>query len=70
MSAKELRDLSDDELTVKEQELRETVFRFRLRRGTNQLDNPAALRRARRDIARIKTILGERVRSAETRQAE
>lgn len=70
MSAKEFRDLSDDELAVKELELRETVFRFRLRRGTNQLDNPAALRRARRDIARIKTIVGERARSAKTGQAQ
>jgi large subunit ribosomal protein L29 len=70
MSATELRDLSDDELAVKELELRETVFRFRLRRGTNQLDNPAALRRARRDIARIRTIVGERARSAKTGQAQ
>lgn len=69
MSAKEFRDLSDDELAVKELELQETAFRFRLRRGTNQLDNPAALRRARRDIARIKTIVGERARSAKTGQA-
>jgi large subunit ribosomal protein L29 len=70
MSATEFRDLSDDELAVKELELRETVFRFRLRRGTNQLDNPAALRRARRDIARIKTIVGERARSAKTGQTQ
>jgi large subunit ribosomal protein L29 len=69
MSVKEFRDLSDDELGVKELELRETVFRFRLRRGTNQLDNPAALRRARRNIARIKTIVGERARSGKTGQA-
>ena len=70
MSAQEFRDLSDDELGVKEAELRETVFRFRLRRGTNQLDNSAALRRARRDIARIRTIVGERARAAKTKQAE
>jgi large subunit ribosomal protein L29 len=70
MSAKEFRDLSDDELAVKELELRETVFRFQLRRGTNQLDNSAALRRARRDIARIKTIIGERARSATTGQTQ
>jgi large subunit ribosomal protein L29 len=70
MSATEFRDLSDDELAVKELELRESVFRFRLRRGTNQLDNPAALRRARRDIARIRTIVGERARSAKTGQAQ
>jgi len=65
MEAKELRELSDQELAVKERELKETVFRFRLRRGTNQLDNPAALAQARRDIARIKTIQAERTKRQE-----
>jgi large subunit ribosomal protein L29 len=64
MQAKELRDLSDQELEVKERELRETLFRFRLRRGTNQLESAAALIQTRRDIARIKTIQGERTRAA------
>jgi large subunit ribosomal protein L29 len=64
MQAKELRDMSDQELEVREQELRETVFRFRLRRGTNQLDSPAALTAARREIARIKTIQTERAQAA------
>jgi large subunit ribosomal protein L29 len=63
MQASELRELSEQELELKEHELRETVFRFRLRRGTNQLDNPAALRAARRDIARIQTIRSERARA-------
>jgi len=64
MQAKELRDLSDQELEVKERELREALFRFRLRRGTNQLESPAAMIQTRRDIARIKTIQGERTRAA------
>jgi large subunit ribosomal protein L29 len=63
MAAKELRDLSDQELEVRERELREALFRFRLRRGTNQLESPAALIQTRRDIARIKTIQGERERA-------
>ena len=64
MQAKELRDLSDQELEMKEHELRETLFRFRLRRGMNQLESPAALIQTRRDIARIKTIQSERTRGA------
>ena len=64
MRAKELRDLSDQELEVKERELREALFRFRLRRGTNQLESPAAMIQTRREIARIKTIQGERTRAA------
>lgn len=67
MPAKELRDLSDQELEVKEHELRETLFHFRLRRGINQLESPAALVRTRRDIARIKTIQAERARAAARR---
>jgi large subunit ribosomal protein L29 len=63
MPAKELRDLSDQELEVKERELRETLFRFRLRRGTNQLESAAAMIQTRREIARIKTIQGERARA-------
>lgn len=64
MQGKELRELSDQELGVKELELRETVFRFRLRRGIKQLDSPAALQHARRDLARVKTVQGERARRA------
>jgi len=69
MRVSEIRDLSEHELAVKERELRETVFRLRLRRGSNQLDNPAALKQARRDIARIKTVQSERARAAGAEQA-
>jgi large subunit ribosomal protein L29 len=62
MEGREIRELSDQELVLKERELRESVFRFRMRRGTNQLENSAALKQARRDIARIKTIQAERAR--------
>ncbi len=68
MRVSELRDMTDQELEIKEQELKETVFRLRLRRGTNQLDNPAALLHARRDIARVKTIQTERARAPRTGQ--
>lgn len=63
MEARELRELSDQELEVKERELKESVFRLRLRRETNQLDKPATLMNARREIARIKTIQAERERA-------
>jgi len=64
MPAKEFRDLSDQELEVKERELREALFHFRLRRGIKQLESPAVLVRTRRDIARIKTVQSERARAA------
>ena len=62
MRAEKFREMSDQELEVKAAELRESLFRFRLRRGTNQLENPAAVLTTRRDIARIKTIQSERAR--------
>ena len=65
MKSSEVRDLSDDELAVRERELRESLGILRLRFRTNQLDSPARMKEARRDIARIKTIRAERGRKAQ-----
>lgn len=62
MKASEIRELTDQELALKEAELRETLFRLRMRRGIGQLENPALLRQARRDLARVKTVQAERAR--------
>ena len=56
MQAKDVRELSDEELTVKERELKESLFLLRLRHRTNQLESSARLGHTRRDIARIKTV--------------
>jgi large subunit ribosomal protein L29 len=60
MRAKEIRDLTSEEIRQKERELAEELFRLRLRKSTGQLDNPMRLRNLRRDIARLKTIQHER----------
>jgi ribosomal protein L29 len=52
------------DLRVKEREAREEMFRLRLKLRTNQLDNHASYRRARRELALIMTLLGEKARSA------
>ena len=57
---RELRDLSDDELRSREQELTDEVFRLRLKRAAGQLPNPMKPRDARRTLARVKTLLRER----------
>ncbi|HKA56610.1 MAG TPA: 50S ribosomal protein L29 [Candidatus Binatia bacterium] len=62
MRAKEIRDLTSEEIRQKEHELAEDLFRLRLRKSTGQLDNPMRLRHLRRDIARLKTIQHERAR--------
>jgi large subunit ribosomal protein L29 len=56
MRASELRELSDEELALKERELKESLFVLRLRHGTNQLESSAQLAHTRRDIARVKTL--------------
>ena len=65
MRVKELRDLSPDELRQKRTEFKEQLFHLTLRRATGQLESPMKLRQTRRDVARVETVLGERLRAAE-----
>jgi large subunit ribosomal protein L29 len=54
------RDLSDDELSQRTRELTEELFNLRFQVSMSMAKNPARIGQARRDIARIKTILRER----------
>ncbi len=60
MKAKEIRELSAEELAVKLVELKKDLFNLRLQHATNQLDNPTRIADVKRDIARVNTILRER----------
>ena len=60
MKANELRDLTVEELEVKQTELKAELFNLRFQHATNQLDNPMRIVDVKRDIARVKTILRER----------
>ncbi len=60
MKAQELRDLSVEELVAKEKEFREEEFNLRFKHATGQLEKTDRLKRLRRDIARVKTIIKER----------
>ena len=62
MELDELRQMTAQDLRLKEHEAREEIFRLRLKLRTNQLDNHAAYRRARRELARILSLLGEKTR--------
>ncbi len=64
MRAREVRELTDEEIQGKAQELSEELFRLRLRRGTGQIEDAMRIRKIRRDIARVKTIQLERIRTA------
>ena len=60
MRARQLRDLTDDELARKLHETRQELFNLRFQSATGALENSARLRLAKREIARILTIRNER----------
>jgi large subunit ribosomal protein L29 len=62
----ELRDMSVEDLTNRLSELTEERFRLRFRSATESIENPMRFRAIRRDIARIKTILKEKVASRQS----
>ena len=66
--AKKIEDLktrSDDQLSEQLGELKREQFNLRFQAATNQLEKPSRAREVRRDIARIKTLQGERSRAAQ-----
>ncbi len=65
MKAKELRDKSIEELRNAETDLREQLFKLRFQKATGQIQNPSKIRVVRRDIARVETILAERLKELE-----
>ncbi len=60
----DLRVKTDDQLTAEMGELKREAFNLRFQAATNQLERPARIKEVRRDIARIKTLQGERARVA------
>lgn len=60
MKAKELRELSPEELEAKGRELRSELFAARIRHSTGQLESTARLQLLRRDVARVETVLQEK----------
>ena len=64
MKAKEIRDLSDQDLSQKLQDLKEELFNLRFQMATGQLENPHAIGNVKRDIARVRTIQQERAIAA------
>lgn len=60
MKTFELRDLDSEELAVRLSELKEEIFNLRFQKATGQLDDHRGIRRLKRDVARIRTILRER----------
>jgi large subunit ribosomal protein L29 len=66
INAKDLRGNEPDELRSTLKKLEEDLFKSRMKKVTNQLENTMVIRRARRDIARVNTVLGAKLRDAGT----
>lgn len=60
MKAKEIRDLTYEELLKKENDLQAELFNLRFRMATGQLDNPMTIKNVKKDMARVKTIIRQR----------
>ncbi len=60
MKVGELRELSTQELIQREKELAMELFNLRFQMATGQLSNHTAIRKTKKDIARIKTVLNEK----------
>ncbi len=65
MRARELRELSDEELAKRLAESRDELFRLRFQIATGALENTARLGAAKRDVARVLTVQRERDKRAE-----
>ncbi len=65
MKAKELRDLGPNDLEIRLRERGDALRNFRLQMATGSVENSRAARNARREVARIKTIMRERQLTAQ-----
>jgi large subunit ribosomal protein L29 len=70
LEAKDLRGNDPDELRRTVRKLEEDLFKHKLKKTTNQLENTMLIRSTRRDIARVHTVLAERLRGAPVTPAE
>ena len=61
---KEIAELSSDELQSRLQELKQEALTLRIQQATGQLENTAGIRAARRNAAKVKTILNEKAAAA------
>lgn len=61
MKIKEIRDLSNEELTNRKRELRQESFQLRIQQQSGSIEKPSRLKDIRKEVARIETTLSERL---------
>ena len=64
MKAIDVRARTADELSELLEDLQKAAFNLRFQKASGQLENTAEIRKVRRDIARVRTVLGEKSRAA------
>jgi large subunit ribosomal protein L29 len=70
MKPAELRAMSDEQLNLTLRDTIKDLFHLRVQSATDRLETPSMLRKARRDVARIKTILRQRELAAQQRASQ
>ena len=65
MELNKIREMSDKELNAELIKLKKDLFNLRFQHVTGQLENPVKLREIKKDIARVKTIIGEKELTAQ-----
>ena len=69
-TTEDLRAKSDDQLSEQLVSLKKEQFNLRFQAATNQLERPARIKEVRREIARIKTLQGQRSKGAQPAEAK
>jgi len=69
MKPGKIREQSVEELHLEEAKLKDQIFRLRFQFAIGQVENPMRIRLTRRDLARVQTIISEKVRAAAARPA-
>lgn len=64
MKIKEIHELTPKELASRKRELKEEMFNLRIQQQSSQLERPHLIRVARRNVARIETVLSRKAREA------
>ena len=65
MKATEFREMTEDELVNKQEELKDQLFKLRFQHALGQLENAMKLKNIKKDLARIQTILREKNKGTE-----
>jgi len=65
MKVSELREVTVDELHKKEQDMRKELFNLRFQQATGEIENPMRIRKLRKDIAKVLTVVTEKAKKAE-----